>query len=72
MITSDDHQGLKAALRATFNGVAWSRCHVHLQRNAAAYVPRLHMRAEVAQGIRSILNAPDRGEAERLLAKTMK
>jgi len=72
MITSDDHQGLKAALRASFNGVPWSRCHVHLQRNGAAYVPRLHMRAEVAQDIRSILNAPDRGEAERLLAQTVK
>lgn len=72
MITSDDHQGLKAALRATFSGIPWTRCHVHLQRNAAAYVPRLHMRAEVAQDIRSILNAPDLEEAERLLAKTAK
>ena len=72
MITSDDHQGLKAALKATFNGIPWTRCHVHLQRNAAAYVPRLQMRAEVAQDIRSILNAPDREEAERLLVKTVK
>ena len=30
------------------------------------------MRAEVAQDIRSILNAPDLEEAERLLAKTVK
>ena len=30
------------------------------------------MRAEVAQDIRSILNAPDREEAERLLVKTVK
>ena len=71
MITSDDHQGLRAALRATFNGVPWTRFHVHLQRNAAAFVPRLQMRAEVAQDIRSILNAPDLDEAERLLAKTV-
>jgi len=71
MITSDDHQGLRAALRATFNGVAWNRCHVHLQRNAAAYVPKLQMRAEVAQDIRSVLNAPDLEEAKRLLAKTV-
>ncbi|MBE0584349.1 MAG: transposase [Desulfofustis sp.] len=71
MITSDDHQGLKAALRATFNGVPWTRCHVHLQRNAAGYVPRLHMRTELAQDIRSVLKAPDLEEAERLLVKTM-
>jgi len=72
MITSDDHQGLKAALRSTFTGVPWTRCHVHLQRNAAHYVPRVHMRSKVAQDIRSILTAPDRKEAERLLDKTVK
>lgn len=71
MITSDDHEGLKAALRATFNGVAWNRCHFHLQRNAIAYVPKVHMRAKVAEDIRSILTAPSRGEAERLLELTV-
>jgi hypothetical protein len=49
----DVHQGLKAALRATFNDVPWTRCHEHLQRNAGHYVPRVHLRAEVPQGIRS-------------------
>lgn len=68
MITSDDHEGLKAALRAVFHGVPWNRCHAHLQRNAVAYVPKLHMRAAVAEDIRSILTAPNRNEAERLLA----
>ena len=67
MITSDDHEGLKAGLKATFHGVAWNRCHFHLQRNASAYVPKMHMRAEVAEDIRSILTAPSRDEAERLL-----
>jgi transposase-like protein len=67
MITSDDHEGLKAALRATFNGVAWNRCHFHLQRNAVAYVPKMHLRAMVAEDIRSILTAPAREEADRML-----
>lgn len=71
MITSDDHEGLKAALRATFNGVAWNRCHFHLQRNATAYVPKVQMRARVAEDIRSILTAPCRREAERLLDLTV-
>jgi len=71
MITSDDHEGLKAALKATFNGVAWNRCHCHLQRNAMAYIPKVHMRAAVAEDIRSILNAPDRQQAERLLDLTV-
>ena len=71
MITSDSHEGLKAALRATFNGVAWNRCHFHLQQNAAAYVPKIDMRAKVAEDIRSILTAPCREEAERMLELTV-
>jgi len=71
LITSDDHEGLKAALRAVFPGVPWQRCQTHLQRNATAYVPRLDMREKVAGDIRSIFNAPDRHEADRLLAKAV-
>lgn len=71
MVTSDNHEGLKSALKATFNGVAWNRCHFHLQRNASAYVPKIHMRAEVADDIRSILTAPSQQEAERLLEITV-
>ena len=67
MITSDDHQGLKAALKSVFNGVSWNRCHVHLQRNAAAYVPKVAMRSAVARDIANILSAPSRDEARRLL-----
>jgi transposase-like protein len=67
MVTSDDHQGLKAALAATLPGVLWQRCQCHLQRNAAAYVPRVAMRREVAEAIRAVFNAPDRSEADRQL-----
>ncbi len=69
MVTSDDHEGLKAALRGTFSGVPWQRCQVHLQRNAAGYVPKTNMRGEVAQTIREIFTAPNREEAQRLLDK---
>lgn len=71
LITSDDHAGLKAARQAVFSGVAWQRCQFHLQQNASAYVPRMEMRSKVAADIRSIFNAPDRFEAERLLAKSV-
>jgi len=67
LVTSDDHAGLKAALKAVLPSVAWQRCQVHLQRNAVAYVPKVDMRAKVASDIRSVFNAPDRHEAERLL-----
>jgi len=71
LITSDDHQGLKAAMRAVFPGVLWQRCQCHLQRNAIAYVPKVEMREQVARDIRSIFNAPDKYEADRLLSKTI-
>jgi putative transposase len=71
LVTSDDHSGLKKALQTVLPGAAWQRCQVHLQRNAAAYVPKLDMREGVAADIRSIFNAPDLEEAERLLSKNV-
>ena len=67
MITSDAHEGLKAARQAVFPGVPWQRCQFHLQQNAAAYVPKVEMRIAVAADLRGVFNAPDRAEAERLL-----
>lgn len=71
MITSDDHTGLKSALKSVFPNIPWQRCQVHLQRNAVPYVPRVSMRKEVASDIRSIFNAPNREEANRLLDLTV-
>ena len=65
---SDNHEGLKKGLKATFGNVPWQRCQVHLMRNAFAYIPKKDMREEVISCIRSIFNAPNREEAERLLA----
>lgn len=70
LIVADDHAGLKAARRAVFPSVPWQRCQFHLQQNAQAYVPRLEQRAPVARQLRAIFNAPDRTEAQRLLAAT--
>jgi len=68
MITSDDHSGLRAALRAVFPNVPWQRCQFHLQQNAQGYVPQVAMRKSVAQDIRDVFNSPNREEADRLLA----
>jgi transposase-like protein len=67
LVISDDHEGLGAARRAIFGSVPWQRCQFHLQQNAGAYLPKQHMRLEVAADIRSMFNAPDRKTAERLL-----
>jgi putative transposase len=39
-VVSDDHPGLKAAIREILPEAAWQRCYVHFLRNALDYVPR--------------------------------
>jgi transposase-like protein len=72
LIVSDDHAGMRAARTAIFPGVPWQRCQFHLAQNAMAYVPRMSMRREVGEDIRTIFNAADREEAERRLALAVK
>jgi putative transposase len=39
-VVSDDHPGLKVAIREVLPEAAWQRCYVHFLRNALDYVPR--------------------------------
>lgn len=71
LITSDAHEGLKAALRATLNASPWQRCQFHLQQNAQAYIPKVSMRQQVADDIRYIFNARNRPEADTRLNETV-
>jgi len=71
LIISDDHTGMEAARKAVFTGVPWQRCQFHLQQNAQAYVPKVGMRREVSEDIRTIFNAPDRETAESYLKKVV-
>jgi len=71
LIISDDHTGMQSARKAVFNGVPWQRCQFHLQHNAQSYVPKVGMRREVAEDIRTIFNAPDRETAEIYLRKVV-
>jgi transposase-like protein len=71
LITSDSHNGLKAAVNATFPGIAWQRCQFHLQRNAMHHVSRVAMRKEVAANIRRIFGAADEAEAKDLIRDTV-
>jgi len=71
LVISDDHEGLGAARRAVFGSIPWQRCQFHLQQNAGAYLPKQHMRLEVAADIRSMFNAPDRKTAEEMLQEAI-
>lgn len=39
-VVSDDHPGLKAAIREVLPAAWWQRCYVHFLRNALDYLPR--------------------------------
>jgi putative transposase len=39
-VVSDDHPGLRAAIRELLPEAVWQRCYVHFLRNALDYVPR--------------------------------
>jgi transposase-like protein len=66
-IVSDDHKGLRAALKARFAGVPWQRCQFHLQQNAAHHVPKIALRSVVAAELRQVLHAPTAAQADALL-----
>jgi putative transposase len=39
-VVSDDHAGLRRAIRELLTEAAWQRCYVHFLRNALDYLPR--------------------------------
>jgi transposase-like protein len=68
LIVSDDHAGLKAARRAMLPSVPWQRCQFHLQSRTLGLMARAwSSKNPLTQRLRSIFNAPDKVEAERLL-----
>ena len=73
LIISDAHTGLGVARKAVFPGGALAqRCQFHLQQDAQSYAPKRSMRKEVASTIRSIFDAPNKMEADRLLNLSIK
>ena len=69
MVTSDDHAGLKEALAARLHGVPWQRCQFHLAENLLEHVPSRLSAQDASAELRSVFDAPDRSEAERLLGR---
>jgi transposase-like protein len=66
LVTSDDHAGLRAALRSVFPSVPWQRCQFHMSQNAQHYVAKQHLRQEVAGAMKDIFNS-----SSLLTAQTM-
>jgi len=62
LVTSDDHQGLKAAIARHFQGASWQRCQVHFGRNLRGLVGAKH-RGKLSEELRGIFAAASATQA---------
>ncbi|HNP42394.1 MAG TPA: IS256 family transposase [Nitrospira sp.] len=67
IVVSDDHAGLRKAIRETLTEAAWQRCYVHFLRNALDYLPR-KADDDCLQELRWIYDRRNIQEANRDLA----
>lgn len=66
LVTSDAHEGLKAAIAQVLSGASWQRCRVHFMRNLLCHVPRGDQ-AMVAAALRTVFAQPNQDAARRQL-----
>lgn len=67
-VVSDDHEGLKRAIREVLPEAAWQRCYVHFLRNALDYVPR-KVDDDCLQELRWFYDRRDLSEVHQDLAR---
>jgi putative transposase len=66
-VVSDDHPGLKQAIREVLPEAAWQRCYVHFLRNALDHLPR-RANDDCLQELRWIYDRRELAEVRRDLA----
>src|SRR6516164_9502300 len=66
-VVSDDHEGLKQAIREVLPGAAWQRCYVHFLRNALDHLPR-KLADDCLQELRWIYDRRELAEVRRDIA----
>jgi putative transposase len=66
-VVSDDHEGLKQAIREILPGAHWQRCYVHFLRNALDYLSR-RLADDCLQELRWIYDRRELAEARRDIA----
>lgn len=69
LFISDDHEGMKAARKSVFPSIPWQRCQFHMSLNAQKYAPKVTMRKEISQTMKTIFNSPDRETARVMVQK---
>lgn len=73
-VVSDDHEGLVQAIAEVFQGAAWQRCIVHLERNVAGWFPKKEDKAVATAAMKTafaerdprLVRAAYRQAAERI------
>ena len=71
LVTSDAHEGLKAAIEQVLTGATWQRCRVHFMRNVLAHIPK-GSKSVVAAALRTIFAQPDKAAATQQLREVVK
>ena len=66
-VVSDDHEGLKQAIREILPGAHWQRCYVHFLRNALDYLSR-KLADDCLHELRWIYDRRELAEARRDIA----
>jgi len=64
LVTSDDHEGIKAAVRRHFQGSSWQRCQFHFLHNVLPLASK-GQKKQLHADLRAIFDAPDRVTANR-------
>ena len=62
LVTSDDHEGIKAAVERHFQGASWQRCQFHFMHNILPLAAK-HQRKILQSDLRFIFDAPDANTA---------
>ena len=70
LVISDNHSGLRKAIRAVMNGSSWQRCTVHFMRNVLARVPRT-AQGMVSALVRTVFQQPSYEEARAAMGKAL-
>ena len=58
-VVSDDHEGLVQAIAEVFQGAAWQRCVVHLERNVAGWFSKKEDRAVATAAMKAVFAERD-------------
>ncbi|MEO0093726.1 MAG: transposase, partial [candidate division WOR-3 bacterium] len=70
LVTSDDHKGIRRAIKRYFQGALWQRCQRHFMTNARDLVAKKERKA-LTRDLHSIFDAPSLRHAQERLKEVL-